>query len=138
VGNLHQFHDVLQRNRKFVPDKNCAACRDTKYLLGVKEGKYFVPDYKDVRLAPCPTPPKKSLLFKAINDEIGALPKGKQPNLGIKDHTQVDKDWLLVVLSTINQNHRYFKKDYYPTPEELREEVAQIPGLMVDNGDGFF
>jgi hypothetical protein len=27
--------------------------------------------------------------------------------------------WLLDVLSTLNPNHRYFQKNYYPSEEEL-------------------
>ena len=95
-------------------------------MLGVRVKKYWVPPYKEVRLEPCPIPPKKSLLYKAITDEIAALP-APRPVLGLKDHTAVDKDWLVKVLSTLNKNHRYFAKDYRPTAAELREEDAQQP-----------
>jgi hypothetical protein len=30
-----------------------------------------------------------------------------------------DIEWLLVVLSTLQPNHRYFNKSYYPSDEEL-------------------
>jgi len=30
-----------------------------------------------------------------------------------------DIEWLLVVLSTLQPNHRYFSKSYYPSDEEL-------------------
>jgi len=106
-------------------------------LLGVRKGTFWVPRYKEVRLEPCPNPPKKSLLFKAITDHIAQLP-APRPKLGLKDHTVVDKDWLIKVLSTLNQNHRYFAKDYRPTAAELREEDAQEPQLEVANDDGFF
>jgi len=50
----------------------------------------------------------------------------------------VDKDWLVIILSTLNQDHRYFDKDYRATAEELREEDDGFQGLMVDNTDDFF
>ena len=43
------------------------------------------------------------------------------------------------VLSTVNPGHRYFNKDYYPSPEELRnvEHLDEFKVTM-DNSDGFF
>ena len=37
-----------------------------------------------------------------------------------KSHS-ADVDWLLVCLSTLNPEHRYFKKDYYPSKAELKQ-----------------
>ena len=31
---------------------------------------------------------------------------------------EADLEWCVAVLSTINQNHRYFASNYYPTDEE--------------------
>ena len=37
-------------------------------------------------------------------------------NLGIKDDSKVTKDWLLLLLSTLNPEHYLFHPSYYPKP----------------------
>ena len=36
----------------------------------------------------------------------------------VKKH-EPDLEWCLNVLSSLNINHRFFKKEYYPSDEEL-------------------
>jgi hypothetical protein len=39
---------------------------------------------------------------------------------------QPDIEWLLVVLSTLQPNHRFFGKSYYPSDEELGGRGARM------------
>ena len=41
-----------------------------KNILEAKEGKLYVPLYEEVRLRPCPKPPLKSFVIKAVLDEL--------------------------------------------------------------------
>ena len=49
----------------------------------------------------------------------------------------VNIEWLIIVLSTVNYDHRYFNKDYVPTMEEKRK-TDHIAPKFVNNDDGFF
>ena len=39
---------------------------------------------------------------------------------------QPDIEWLLIVLSTLQPNHRYLGKSYYPSDEELGGRGAKV------------
>ena len=57
----------------------------------------------------------------------------------ISDAKHLNQKWLLNVLSTLSPDHRYFNKDYYPTPQEQRnQEYLEEHRVFVDNADGFF
>ena len=49
-----------------------------------------------------------------------------------------DIDWLLVVLSTLQPNHRYFSKSYYPSDEELGGRGTKVKPPKDDEYDEFF
>ena len=47
--------------------------------------------------------------------------------MGFDAKHEADLEWLLVVLSTLNPNHRYFAKDYVPSLQETRKNpIATI------------
>ena len=48
-----------------------------------------------------------------------------------------DIEWLLVVLSTLQPNHRYFSKNYYPSDEELGGRGTKVKPKD-DEYDEFF
>ena len=53
------------------------------------------------------------------------------------DLEKVNKRWLVDLLSTLNPNHRYFLKSYYPSPEELRDvDPEDVNAQYIDNSDG--
>ena len=51
---------------------------------------------------------------------------------------QPDIEWLLIVLSTLQPNHRYFGKSYYPSDEELGGRGAKVKNQNDDEYDEFF
>ena len=114
-----------------------------QHIQQVKEGKMWVPMYEEVRLRPCPKPPLKNFVLKAVENalqekeewRLQALSELEQGNIEVTDELQKaikrpfvlnmtgtlqpDIEWLLVVLSTLQPNHRFFGKSYYPSDEEL-------------------
>ena len=51
---------------------------------------------------------------------------------------QPDIEWLLVVLSTLQPNHRFFSKSYYPSDEELGGRGAKTRNNNDAEYDEFF
>ena len=49
-----------------------------------------------------------------------------------------DIEWLLVVLSTLQPNHRYFSKSYYPSDEELGGRGSNVKPPKDNEYDEFF
>jgi len=49
-----------------------------------------------------------------------------------------DIEWLLVVLSTLQPNHRYFNKSYFPSDEELGGRGTKIKHSRDEEYDEFF
>jgi hypothetical protein len=49
-----------------------------------------------------------------------------------------DIDWLLVVLSTLQPNHRYFQKSYFPSDEELGGRGTKVKPPKDEEYDQFF
>ena len=48
-----------------------------------------------------------------------------------------DIDWLLNVLSTLNPDHKYFHRSYYPSDEELGGRAAKSKNAAVEVEDPF-
>jgi len=118
IPTLEIFHRALLKNNFYMPSFNSSIC-SKEFMLKVKDGLFWVPKFEQVMLRPCPMSPKKELIVKAILErfeEINWLSTGWTMDAAC----QANKDWLLAVLSTLHPSHRYFAKEYMPTPEELR------------------
>ena len=88
------------------------------YLKNVRSKNLYVPMYRDVRLLPCPKPPEK----REIANELMKATKLINKDIGIKfEGALPDTWWMLAVLSTVDSEHRYFKKDYCPS---VKKKVA--------------
>ena len=98
----------------------------------------------------CPKPPLKNFVLKAAEQAlqekeewrlqtISDLEQGliesnedlqkviKRPfELSMTGNHQPDIEWLLVVLSTLKPNHRYFSKSYFPSDVELGGRGAKV------------
>jgi len=131
VGTTKEFWEAMERNGFHMPPKN-NAINTMEYMQKVREGKYWVPTYQKMKQRPCVKPPKKSILVK----EVLMAAKEQKLELGIKDGKEPTVQWLLVALATLNEDHWVFKKDYYPTHDELTENPKQR--IFVDNSDSFF
>ena len=102
-----------------------------EYMTKVRNGTVYCPRHSEVRLLPCPAPPSKECLIK----EILAIAQRKGLDLGISEMRAPNVQWMLTVLSTWDQGHKFFKKDYVPAQSERRHGTVQ---KVVDNADGFF
>ena len=72
----------------------------------------------NARLRACPTPPPKREIFH----EVTTLAVGGGVNMGISAPEHISADWLLVVLATVDPDHKFFAKDYYPRNYQKQEE----------------
>jgi hypothetical protein len=114
------------RNGYYVPSKKSAFVT-VAYLVGVKSKEWHVPLYKDVRLRPCPQPPKKALLV----DTIIAIGNQRGVDFGLRAGGPMpNTQWLLAVISTYKPDHAYFGKGY--RPQRAKED------RVLDNDDGFY
>jgi len=122
----------------------------------------WVPMYDEVRLTPCPKPPLKNFVLKAVENAllekeewrlqtISDLEQGNiEPNdellkaikrpfeLNMTSSHQPDIEWLIIVLSTLQPNHRFFDKSYFPSDEELGGRGAKIKHNNDAEYDEFF
>ena len=57
--------------------------------------------------------------------------------LNITHTHQPDIEWLLNVLSTLNPDHRFFHRSYYPSDEELGGRGAKSKNLPIEEEDPF-
>ena len=132
-----------------------------KNIQEAKEGKLYVPRYEEVRLRPCPKPPLKSFVIKAVQEELekkeqwrlelleqvdnGTLETTEEEmqflqrvyQLNITHTHQPNIEWLLDVLSTLNPDHRYFHRSYYPSDEELGGRGVKSKKVPVEEEDPF-
>ena len=111
---------MMHRNGYYLPSKNSSIIT-INWMLDVKEGNEWCPKYIDVKLRPCVDRPLKCYILNELCKELMAH------NLKLtfdKSHT-ADVDWLIVCLSTLNPEHRYFKKDYIPTRAELKQPESE-------------
>jgi hypothetical protein len=95
-----------------------------KYMINVKDGVFWCPRYDYLKMRPCPRPPLKYLLIEELEKELKAFKEIR--NTGIDEKHQPDNDWLLLTISTLNPNHRYFHKDYVPSLVESRKIFGKI------------
>jgi len=108
----------MQRNGFYLASPNSTLIT-VQYMLDIKDGVTWCPLYEDVRIRPCPRKPLKQLIIQEVKNEL----KKKDGNLSnwIDEKHQPDVEWLLVILATLNPEHRYFQKQYVPQLNELRK-----------------
>ena len=151
-------YEVNQRNGFYMWGYN-SSINTVQHIQQVKEGKMWVPMYEEVRLRPCPKPPLKNFVLKAVENalqekvewRLQAMSELEQGNIEVTDELQKaikrpfvlnmtgthqpDIEWLLVVLSTLQPNHRFFGKSYYPSDEELGGRGAKVKNQNEDEYD---
>ena len=98
----------------------------------MEDGTIWSAAYTNLKVRCCYSPPIKKLIWDAL---VADLAKDEL-KLGIVHHTKVSKDWLLLMLSTRNPEHKFFQPDYYPKESDgyhmaaaQAASLAQIPGF---------
>ena len=136
VPDAPALRKALIENGFYMPAASCQLSRNTKFLMGILYGTYWVPKYSEVRQEPLPRPPMKKLLLEAIHEEIKVSAQFKDANFAITDANQVDGKWLIDVLATVNNQHKYFARGYAPEPKEKKEKPTEE--ITIDDPMGFF
>ena len=72
----------------------------------------------------------KSLLISELHLELNLFKEKR--NTAIDEKHQPDVEWLLIALSTLNVNHRYFAKNYIPSVIESRKIFGKLPDLNIN------
>ena len=75
IPDAESLREALVANGFYMPGKSCQLCRNTKFLLGVKDGTNWMPMYRDIRRLPLPRPPMKKLILEAIIDAMQDHPQ---------------------------------------------------------------
>ena len=110
AGSCEGVRNLMVYNGKYMPAASCKNMRNSEYLMLVFHNKVYVPLTKKVKRGICLNPPKKELILKEILKEIQKMPDPSKYNLGFDDASNVDREWLLDLLATFNEDHRYFDK----------------------------
>ena len=110
AGNKTEFYNAMLLNNFYLGSKN-SSCMTYEYMEKVRIGDFYVPKFTELKVRPCPYPPLKQVIFQEIVNILKALGK----KLGIKSFTAINLDWMIMVLSTLKPEHRFFAKDYLPT-----------------------
>ena len=112
ISGKHELYEAAIRNGSYLPKFKSGIVSET-YITDVVCGRVYCPQFKDIRLLPCPRPPDKEALIKYAK-EI-KTPNNKPLGINDKDHTP-DKEWLMALLSTHRPELSIFKKDYVAPP----------------------
>ena len=115
---------MLLRNGLFLPNLKCSLC-SVKWMMRVKDGRYWVPKIADVRHLNCADPPLKA----EVLDQLIAFSEDMGRKLGITIKRQPDKRWALQMLAHLKPTHKFFRKDY--VPKKMADK------LYVDDDHGF-
>ena len=122
VKTKRDFHEALDRlGHNVAPIKSGGCTID--YLMKVRSGEIWCPKYVDVRLRSCYQPPKKEVLF---NEIVNHLHHAGNLEFGFSDASKVPVEYLLRCLSTLNPEHKFFDKSYYPD-EGKTNSKKQLP-----------
>ena len=107
ISGKHELYEAAIRNGYYLPKFKSGIITET-YITDVICKRVYCPQFKDIRLLPCPRPPDKDSLIKYAKE---IKPANNLP-LGIdKEHTP-NKEWLLALLSTHKSDLYIFRKDY--------------------------
>jgi hypothetical protein len=102
-------YEELIRDNFFAPSIKCPLVT-LPWIKAVRMEQYWCTMTPSIRLMNCAAPPKKHVIVSELLRECGALGL----KTGIDFHNAPDIPWLLAVLSTVNQYHPFFARDYAP------------------------
>lgn len=122
ITNKHTLYGAFQRNKYYMPKYN-EACITIKFLLGVREGRYFLPKTDNIKKRQCSDPPPKREIVKELARILyqypDTVPGFSQEEAAAMRKTAAhlakrpaDVSWMLDIIATMDENHEYFKKDY--------------------------
>jgi len=133
VRDKSDLRIAMTKNWYFLP-KEKSTCMTAGWLTGVLKGDFWVPRYDTLVMRPCLYPPLKDQLQEFLLSEAAL----QAINLGFDKTHSPDKDWMIVVLATLNEKHPIFAKDYKPPETTVLAKKAILSQVMIPNQNGFF
>jgi hypothetical protein len=118
ISGKFELYQAVLRYAYYLPRYKSNIITEA-YLTQVLSGDVFCPKYPDINLLPCPTPPDKETLLKAVR--AIKIPGAKPLGIDDEDHLP-DKIWLLHILSTYQPDHPIFAKSYVAPPRTKKIE----------------
>ena len=127
ISGKFELYEAAIRNGFYLPKFKSGIVTET-YITDVICGKLFCPQFKDIKLLPCPRPPDKDTLIGYAKEVKNS--GNKQLGIGLDQHTP-NKEWLLAYLSTYRPELKIFKKDYVAPPRIIKQQAKpsiSLPG----------
>ena len=143
--SIEAMREIMIRNDFYLPQKKCA-WMTKKLMTAILLGTKYCPKYEDLKLRPCPVPPPKALIIKEVCKEIADKINPRMV-WSIDVRYGPDVEWLMIVLSTLNPEHEFFSKSYYPTRQinipadkikQMREDSEMDVDIFHDLPDEVF
>lgn len=134
VQNKKEYHEALVRNG-FAPPALKSKFVNSEILIAIREGRIFCPRYENMIMRPCPCPPSqlevRDELVKLIQNGIAQQAAEWRPRFQMLveqlQRVPADRDWMLLVLSTLSQgDHVFFSKGYVAPPKQKAQNLNQF------------
>ena len=137
------MYGALLRNQRWTP-KLKEPIMTTEFMVGVREGLYWLPKTEEIRLLNCADPPPKQMIADILCEKMMNFPAQGEPfdtqirRTAIKvKQCPPNKEWSLGMLSTFDNQNELFEKSYVkPKVDVLGNAMPDF--AMVDNHDNFF
>ena len=125
VPDKPSLYEACVRNQFWMPPaKDNILTVD--FMKGLQAGKYWLPKSIEIRLMNCADPPNKFDLAKILTEVMSAHPSQGEPFDTQFQRTLIEikakppsVSWMLALLSTMDQNHAIFAKNYVK-PKPMR------------------
>ena len=123
ISGKHELYEAAIRNGYYLPTIKSGIVTES-YITDVICGRVYCPQFKDIRLLPCPRTPAKDTLIKFAKDF--KTPGNKSIGIIDDQHTP-NKEWLIAFLSTHRPDLKIFKKNYVAPPRVTK--IAAKPSI---------
>ena len=126
-----QHYEAMKRNGFYLPPFNSPLVTGpwmTEVML--QTGKVWCPKFDQIKLRPCCKKPHKKDIYLAFK---AALARNKL-DMGVRRINQVDREYMLEIISTLEPDHAYFKKSFNPVIRKANSKPVEY----VDNINDFF
>ena len=145
VRDAKSFYDAFVRNKYFMPPLKDALLSN-RFLLGLRNGQYWLPKAGEVGRGCCADPPFKQEIADELNAALLRHPHNNGAEFAkalrataeeIKSRP-ANRQWMLDFLFTLERGHRYFAKDYVRPRPDSDAAASQNPEQEISDRDGFF
>lgn len=135
ASNKGEFHDILVRNKLYVPSKESRACT-LAWMFDVFRGDAWCPRQDEVgAVRQIPNPPKldklQRILRTSMTHTLGRpdlpveLKEAMKLTLRHLEKNPPDKLWLVNVIGMVEPQHEIFERAYVEPPKE-KKSVAKM------------